>query len=100
MTADDGYTGLAELIVDDRTVPVGVTLAGHFDPILGSFSWYGRIAASPDVAALVANGARAVVLRTPHGSVQTTLSDVDPWGRPRVQGVGAPPFEVLDTVAD
>jgi hypothetical protein len=35
------------------------------------------------------------VLRTPHAAVATTLGDVDPWGRPRVGGVGAAPFEVL-----
>jgi hypothetical protein len=99
-TADDGYAGPADLIIDDRTVSVTVKLAGHFDPILGTFSWYGRVAATPEVAALVANGARKVVLRTPHSAVETTLSDVDPWGRPRVQGFGAPPFEVLDTAAD
>ena len=97
---DDGYSGAAELIIGDRSVHVGVTLAGHFDPILGSYSWYGRVASSSEVAALVGSGAREVVLRTPHGSVRTTLSDVDPWGRPRVQGFGAPPFEVLDTVPD
>jgi hypothetical protein len=26
------------------------------------------------------------------------LSDVDPWGRPRVEGFGPAPFEVLHTV--
>jgi hypothetical protein len=28
------------------------------------------------------------------------LSDVDPWGRPRVEGFGAAPFEVLTAVPD
>lgn len=95
---DDGYEGPAELLVEGRTVAVTVTLAGHLDPISGHFRWYGRVAASPEVADLLARGARAVVLRTPHAEVDTTLTDVDPWGRPRVEGVGQAPFPVLDIV--
>jgi Domain of unknown function (DUF4873) len=93
---DDGYQGPAELIAEERVVPVDVTLTGQFDPISGSYHWYGRVAASPQVAALVDSGARTVVLRTPVASVETALSDPDPWGRPRVEGFGATPFEVLD----
>lgn len=95
---EDGYDGPAELIDGDTAVAVEVTLRGHFDPISGSYSWYGRVAATPEVAALVAAGARRVLLRTPHAAVETALTDVDPWGRPRVEGFGAAPFEVLDTV--
>lgn len=95
---DDGYDGAAELLVDGKPVPVTVRLAGHFDPITGSYSWYGRVASSPAVAELLARGTRTVTLRTPHGSAETALTDVDPWGRPRVQGFGPPPFEVLTTV--
>ena len=103
---DDGYRGPAELIVggtdgsqgDGEVVAVDVVLAGHFDPISGHYSWYGRVAAAPAVTALVERGVRAVTLRTPFASVQTKLSDVDPWGRPRVEGFGETPFEVLDTV--
>ncbi len=93
---EDGYEGPAELVDGERVVAVGVKLAGHFDPISGSYSWYGRVSASPDVADLVATGSRTVLLRTPFAEVETTLSDVDPWGRPRVEGFGATPFEVLD----
>jgi hypothetical protein len=100
VTDDDGYDGPAELVVDGRPIPVSVKLAGHFDPITGSYSWYGRVAASPDVAALLSRGVRKVMLRTPHRQVETALSDVDPWGRPRVQGFGAAPFYVLDRVPD
>jgi uncharacterized protein DUF4873 len=91
---DDGYDGAAELLVEDRTVPIEVTLRGQFEPITGSYRWYGRVAASDQVASLVQAGARAVRLRTPYAEIETTLSDVDPWGRPRVEGFGAPPFEV------
>jgi hypothetical protein len=47
------------------------------------------------VAKLVEQGAREVIVRTPQGEAPTDLSDVDPWGRPRVEGFGTPPF-VLD----
>jgi len=93
---EDGYEGPAELVDGETRVAVEVKLAGHFDPISGSYNWYGRVAASPEVAALVANGSRKIVLRTPFAEVETALSDVDPWGRPRVEGFGATPFEVLD----
>ncbi len=101
MTHDhDGYDGPAEIVDGDSTVAVEVSLRGHFDPISGSYSWYGRVAASPDVSTLVESGGRRVVLRTPHAEVATSLSDVDPWGRPRVEGFGPTPFEVLDAVPD
>jgi hypothetical protein len=98
--ADDGYDGPAELIDGAVTVAVTVKLGGHFDPISGKYSWYGRVAASPAVAALIENGARKVSLRTPYAEVETALSDVDPWGRPRVEGFGAAPFEVLTTLPE
>jgi hypothetical protein len=97
---EDGYTGPAELIDGDRSIAVQVKLSGHFDPISGKYNWYGRVAASDQVAELVQNGARKVVLRTPHASVETSLSDVDPWGRPRVEGFGATPFPVLDALPE
>jgi hypothetical protein len=94
----DGYDGPAELLDGAATIPVTVTLTGHFDPISGKYSWYGRVAASPAVAALVEAGARAV-RRTPHAEVETALSDVDPWGRARVEGFGSAPFDVPTTFA-
>jgi hypothetical protein len=100
ITDEDGYRGAAQIVDGDRTIAVDVTLAGHFDPISGKYNWYGRVAASPEVAALVADGARKVRLRTPHGEVDTALTDVDPWGRPRVEGFGAAPFEVLTSLPE
>ena len=101
MTQDeDGYDGSAELINGTTTIPVEVKLRGHFDPISGKYSWYGRVAATPEVTALVDGGVRAVRLRTPHAEVETALSDVDPWGRPRVEGFGDAPFEVLTTLPE
>ena len=92
---DDGYDGPAEIISGTTSLSVSVRLAGHFDAISGSCSWYGRVAADPAVAALVDGGARTITLRTPQGEAETPLTDVDPWGRYRVEGFGAPPFEVL-----
>jgi hypothetical protein len=94
VTDEDGYEGPAELRSGDTTVAVTVKLAGHFDPISGKYSWYGRVAAGPDVSALVEAGVREVRMRTPHAEVATALTDVDPWGRPRVSGFGAAPFAV------
>jgi hypothetical protein len=93
--SDDGYDGPAELLDGETAVAVRVSLRGHFDPITGKYYWYGRVDATPKVTALVESGAREVTLRTPHGAVSTALSDVDPWGRPRVEGFGVAPFEVL-----
>lgn len=98
---EDGYDGPAQLVpADGSSVAVEVSLRGHFDPISGSYRWYGRVAASPAVTELVAAGARSVVLRTPHSEVETGLTDVDPWGRPRVEGFGSTPFPVVDSLAE
>jgi hypothetical protein len=93
---DDGYEGSAELIADGAVVAVQVRLAGQFEPVRGTYHWYGRVAAAPEVAALAG---QRVELRTPHGTVATLLADVDPWGRPRVEGFGAAPFPVATTLA-
>lgn len=97
---EDGYAGPAELLDGDDVVAVSVTLRGGFDPIRGKYHWYGRVGATDEVRAMVAGGARKVILRTPHGRVETALTDVDPWGRPRVEGIGSTPFPVLDSVPD
>jgi hypothetical protein len=92
---DDGYDGMAEIVSGDAVLPVSVRLAGHFDAISGSYCWYGRVAADPAVAAQVVAGTRTVTLRTPQGGARTRLTDVDPWGRDRVEGFGVPPFRVM-----
>jgi hypothetical protein len=96
--AEDGYEGPAELLAGQQSVAVTVKLAGHFDPISGKYGWYGRVAAGEAVQGLLRAGVREVVLRTPHGDVATALTDVDPWGRPRVAGFGPAPFEVASSV--
>jgi hypothetical protein len=92
---DDGYRGRVTLAVAGRRVEVEADLRGGVEPISGQYQWYGRLAAAEAVRELAAAHARGVTLTTPHGSVTTTLADVDPWGRYRVGGVGSPPFPVL-----
>lgn len=94
MPADEGYQGEARLASDALELAVFVRLAGRFDPISGSYRWYGRIDSDPAVTALAESGVRRVTLRTPEGEAATGLSDVDPWGRYRVEGFGRPPFAV------
>lgn len=83
------YAGPATLLVDDRAIAVRADLRGRFEPIDGRFHWYGRVAG--DSLDDVPPGS-LVRLATSHGEATARLSDVDPWGRPRVSGVGRPPF--------
>jgi Domain of unknown function (DUF4873) len=91
---EEGYTGQAELLFDDTSVPVEVELRGFFQPIDGRYHWYGRVAANEQVSTLVEAGARAAVLRTPTGEARAALTDPDPWRRYRVSGTSTPPFRV------
>lgn len=70
---------------------VQVQLHGHFEPIDGRFHWYGRIAAHAALSARHRAGTD-VVLKTPYGAAAGRIADLDPWGRFRITGLGAPPF--------
>lgn len=94
MSDEEGYTGEAVLVFEQREVPVSVQLRGYFQPIDGRYHWYGRIAADEQVTALVEAGARGAVLRTPTGEAKGSLTDPDPWSRYRVAGISTPPFAV------
>jgi hypothetical protein len=83
------YAGTATVSAQDHELEAEVSLRGAFQPIDGRFHWYGRVA-GPGLDA-VGSGA-TVLLRTPYGAATGRLSDVDPWGRMRVTGTGAPPF--------
>ncbi len=86
------YVGQAELATDDTdAIAVEVHLRGHLDPNDGRFHWYGRIAADDAVAEQHRSGT-TLALRTPHGIAAGRIADVDPWGRFRITGLGAPPF--------
>lgn len=91
---EDDYRGPGTVVADDAELDVEVVLRGHFEPIDGRFHWYGRIGAHEQVSDLAAGRRRTVVLRTPVGEAEGTLSDPDPWNRYRITGLGRPPFEV------
>lgn len=84
------YDGPCVVSAGDVAVEASVKLRGEFQPIDGKFHWYGRIDASPEVDAL--GSGSDVTLRTGHGEAPGRLSDVDPWGRFRISGIGRPPF--------
>ncbi len=86
----EAYDGPATITAGEDRVETTARLRGFFDPIDGSFHWYGRLAADPAIDA-IGNGGR-VALATRHGVAEGRLSDVDPWGRFRVGGTGRPPF--------
>ena len=81
------YDGPATLVVDGTETPVEVTLRGAFQPIDGRFHWQGRVRTVLNVKPGV-----QVELATAHGTAVGVLSDLDPWGRYRISGVGRPPF--------
>jgi hypothetical protein len=91
MTPGEQYEGPSTLVVGDEEILVEVRLRGHLEPIDGRFHWYGRIQPSAELDAVASSGDTAL-LRTPYGEAQGRLSDVDPWGRFRVTGLGRPPF--------
>jgi hypothetical protein len=86
------YSGTAEVLTPDTDpIAVEVHLRGHVEPVDGRFHWYGRIAADGVLASAHRPGSE-VALRTPHGIAAGRIADVDPWGRFRITGLGAPPF--------
>ncbi|MGH8571311.1 MAG: DUF4873 domain-containing protein [Gammaproteobacteria bacterium] len=89
----DGFDGPATLVVGGAELAVTVHLRGLFQPIDGRYHWYGRIEANEELSARLAGGA-TVRLRTAHGEAAGQVSDPDPWGRYRIDGVGTPPFPV------
>jgi hypothetical protein len=100
MTDDDGYTGPATLVVDEREVAVEVDLRGHFQPIDGRYHWYGRLRANAELNELVGGRKRTAVLRTDEGEATGEVSDPDPWQRYRITGVSKPPFTVPTALAE
>lgn len=90
---DDTHRGPAVLTCGGREIDVEVHLTGHLQPIDGSFRWYGRITAHPDVTALHSGGRTDVTVRLPGGHDRAgKLTELDPWGNARITGSGQPPF--------
>jgi hypothetical protein len=89
----EAYSGPARLTTGapGEAHEVEVQLRGHLEPIDGRFHWYGRIAADSALAARHQPGT-TMVLQTPYGAAAGRIADLDPWGRFRITGFGAPPF--------
>lgn len=83
------YAGPATVRAAEVEVTTYADLRGRFEPIDGRFHWYGRVA-SPGLDGIAPG--TTVTVATAHGEASARLSDVDPWGRPRVSGLGTPPF--------
>jgi hypothetical protein len=94
---DDDYTGPAVLTVDGRDLAVHAQLDARHEPHDGRLHWFGRIRIEGASPAFTGD---PVELRTEGGRAAARVGDVDPWGRYRVTGVGAPPFRLDDPDLD
>jgi len=96
---EDGYSGPVTVLVGETEVSGEAMLRGYFEPIDGHYHWYGRLAANPELDALV-SGSVPAELRTPDGTASGKLGDIDTWGRLRIAGVGRPPFRFATSLED
>lgn len=76
---------------------VQVDLRGHSQPIDGIFRWYGRVRPHEALQGFMeaAGSRREGRLSTDSGDVPVLVSDVDFWGRYRLQGTGMPPYPLV-----
>ena len=93
MTASS-YRGALTVRVEGATIEVDGEVHGFFQPIDGSFHWYGRLAPDEQISTLVAERGRATIeisagVRAP---VPARLGERNPWGGHRITGVGRPPY--------
>lgn len=96
---EDGYCGPADLLVADELVRVTVQLAGYFQPLDGRYTWYGRVDANAELAHRARPGT-PVVLWTPFGRADASLTDPDLWGRFRIGATSTPPFPLATSIAE
>lgn len=76
---------------------VEIELRGHSQPIDGRYRWYGRIRPHEQLDRFMQNCGgrnRSGAVRTDSGEGAVVVSDVDFWGRYRLQGTGMPPYPV------
>ncbi|WP_109509848.1 DUF4873 domain-containing protein [Nocardioides speluncae] len=89
------YDGPATLTDEaGGALQVEVKMRGEFQPLDGRFHWWGRVlahASHPRVE-VAFNSGTIVSIDTGHGVATGRLSDLDPWGRYRIAGLGKPPF--------
>lgn len=92
---EEEYSGPVTLLFDGRPVEAEAFIAGHFDPLTGSYAWVGRVSPHEGVAAEYAAGNTSVLVRTPDGHEGAgKLTERNVWGGHRLQGKGTPPFAV------
>jgi hypothetical protein len=87
---DEGYIGPAQVVVDGARHDVRAVLGARFEPVAGRVVWYGRLEGAP--GALAAR--TEVVVRTPHGDGDATITEQDLWGHWHLRSESAPPFAV------
>lgn len=97
---EDGYTGVATLLVGGEEFSVDVDLRGHFQPIDGRYRWYGRIRRHEQLSALLGGKRHDAVLRTAEGQASGQLSDPDLWDRYRITGTSRPPFAIATSLTE
>lgn len=105
MDDDDGYAGPATLTVDGYDLPVRVLLDARHEPQDGKLHWFGRMTleaelTEPALLTALTSTTSRIELSTPAGRSAARIGDLDPWGRYRVTGVGAPPFAHDDPALD
>ncbi|MGF0314086.1 DUF4873 domain-containing protein [Rhodococcus sp. IEGM1428] len=90
------YRGPATLTFESPPAEfeVQIDLRGHSQPIDGVFRWYGRVRPHEALQGFMeaAGSSRKGRLSTDSGDVPVLVSDVDLWGRYRLQGTGMPPY--------
>jgi hypothetical protein len=85
------YDGPATLTNENsEPIQVEVRMRGEFQPLDGRFHWWGRL--TNGAAADTLKSGATVSIDTGHGIATGRLSDLDPWGRYRITGLGQPPF--------
>ena len=91
--ADLGYEGRLTVRAEGSAIEVEGQLHGFFQPIDGSYHWYGRLAPDERIGAWVAEHGRAPVeISVGTGApVSGRLGERNPWGGHRVTGIGPPP---------
>jgi hypothetical protein len=91
--ADLGYERWLTVRVEGSAIEVVGQLHGFFQPIDGSYHWYGRLAPDERISAWVAERGRAAVEISvgEGGPVPARLGERNPWGGHRVTGTGPPP---------
>ena len=84
------YDGPAEIRVDDIAHSVRVRLTGHLDPIDGKYHWRGMVFELTHDTAL--RMPQPVSVTIGPRTAEAHLTEVTPWGRHSVAGVGMPPY--------